>query len=39
MLVLIGRQRIWKPLLQGKLAAWGPRPWKLTRMLSVMSPP
>jgi uncharacterized protein (TIGR03083 family) len=39
MLVLIGRQGIWKPLLEGKLAAWGPRPWKLTRMLTVMSPP
>lgn len=38
-LVFIGRQGIWKPLLEGKLAAWGPRPWKLTRMLSVMSPP
>ncbi|WP_344856829.1 maleylpyruvate isomerase N-terminal domain-containing protein [Amycolatopsis ultiminotia] len=39
MLVLIGRQRIWKPLLEGKLAAWGPRPWKLARVLTVMSPP
>ncbi|HEY3687164.1 MAG TPA: maleylpyruvate isomerase N-terminal domain-containing protein [Streptosporangiaceae bacterium] len=39
MLVLIGRQGIWKPLLEGKLAAWGRRPWKLTRMLTVMSPP
>jgi hypothetical protein len=39
MLVFIGRQGIWKPLLEGKLAAWGPRPWKLTRMLTVMSPP
>jgi len=38
-LVFIGRQGIWKPLLEGKLAAWGPRPWKLTRMLTVMSPP
>lgn len=39
MLLLIGRQAIWKPLLQGKLTAWGRRPWKLTRMLTVMSPP
>lgn len=39
MLVLIGRQGIWRPLLEGKLAAWGRRPWKLTRMLTVMSPP
>jgi len=38
-LVFIGRQGIWKPLLEGKLAAWGPRPWKLIRMLAVMSPP
>ena len=38
-LVLIGRQGIWKPLLEGKVTAWGPRPWKLTRMLTVMSPP
>ncbi|WP_020500108.1 maleylpyruvate isomerase N-terminal domain-containing protein [Sciscionella marina] len=39
MLTLIGRQGIGKPLLEGKLAAWGIRPWKLTRMLSVMSFP
>jgi hypothetical protein len=39
MLVFIGRQGIWKPLLQGKLTAWGPRPWKLMRMLTIMSPP
>jgi hypothetical protein len=38
-LVFIGRQGIWKPLLGGKLAAWGRRPWKLTRMLTVISPP
>lgn len=38
-LVFIGRQGIWKPLLEGKLTAWGTRPWKLTRMLTVMSPP
>ena len=39
MLVFIGRQGVWKPLLEGKLAAWGPRPWKLIRMLTVLSPP
>jgi hypothetical protein len=39
MLVFIGRQGLWKPLLGGKLAAWGPRPWKLARMLTVISPP
>jgi hypothetical protein len=38
-LVFIGRQGIWKPLREGKLAAWGRRPWKLTRMLTVISPP
>ena len=39
MLVFIGRQGLWNPLLGGKLAAWGRRPWKLPRMLSVISPP
>ncbi|TDC85391.1 hypothetical protein E1292_48865 [Nonomuraea deserti] len=39
MLVFIGRQGITKPLLGGKLAAWGPRPWKLARMLTAISPP
>jgi hypothetical protein len=39
MLVFIGRQGIGKPLLGGKLAAWGRRPWKLARMLTVISPP
>ena len=39
MLVFIGRQGIWKPLLEGKLVAWGRRPWKLARMLTVISPP
>jgi hypothetical protein len=39
MLVFIGRQGIWKPLLGGKLAAWGRRPWKLARMLTVINPP
>jgi Mycothiol maleylpyruvate isomerase N-terminal domain len=39
LLVLMGRQGIWKPVLGGKLAAWGRRPWKLPRMLTVISPP
>jgi len=39
MLVFIRRLGIWKPLLEGKLTAWGPRPWKLTRMLTIISPP
>lgn len=39
MLVFIGRQGIGRPLLGGKLAAWGPRPWKLARMLTAISPP
>lgn len=39
MLVFIRRQGIWKPLVEGKLTAWGPRPWKLTRMLSIIRPP
>jgi hypothetical protein len=39
MLVFIGRQGIWKPLLGGQLAAWGRQPWKLARMLTAISPP
>lgn len=39
MLVFIGRRGIAKPLLGGKLVAWGARPWKLTRMLTAISPP
>lgn len=38
-LLMIKRQGIRKPLLEGKIAAWGRRPWKLPRMLTVMSPP
>ncbi|TCK21953.1 maleylpyruvate isomerase N-terminal domain-containing protein [Pseudonocardia endophytica] len=38
-LLFIGRRGVCKPILEGKLAAWGKRPWKLTRLLSVMSPP
>jgi hypothetical protein len=39
MLVFIGRQGIAKPLLGGKLTAWGRRPWQLTRMLAAVNPP
>ncbi len=39
MLVFIDRQGLWKPLLAGKFAAWGRRPWRLARMLTVISPP
>jgi hypothetical protein len=39
MLVFIGRQGIRRPLLGGKLTAWGRRPWKVARMLTVISPP
>jgi len=39
MLVFIGRQAIWKPLLGGQLTAWGRRPWKLAGMLNAISPP
>jgi hypothetical protein len=39
MLVFIGRQGIAKPLLEGKLVAWGRRPWKLATMLAAISPP
>ncbi|WP_169736621.1 maleylpyruvate isomerase N-terminal domain-containing protein [Pseudonocardia spinosispora] len=38
-LVFIRRQGVGKAILDGKLAAWGTRPWKLTRMLTVLSPP
>lgn len=39
MLVFIGRHGIGKPLLGGKLVAWGRRPWKLARMLTVVDAP
>ena len=39
MLVFIGRQEMWKPILGGELAAWGRRPWKLARMLTAMNLP
>ncbi|MFD1544543.1 maleylpyruvate isomerase N-terminal domain-containing protein [Nonomuraea guangzhouensis] len=39
MLVFIGRRGIGKPLVAGKLTAWGRRPWKLARMLTAISPP
>lgn len=39
MLVFLGRQPMWKPVLTGKLIAWGRRPWKLAQMLAVKSSP
>ena len=39
LLVLLGRQGVWKPLLTGKATGWGRRPWKLLRLLDVLSPP
>lgn len=39
MLVFIGRQGIAKPVLEGKVVAWGRRPWKLATMLTAISPP
>jgi hypothetical protein len=39
MLTFIGRQGLARPLLTGKVAAWGRRPWRLARMLAAMSPP
>lgn len=38
-LLLIGRRGIGRALLKGKIVAWGRRPWKLARVLSVISPP
>jgi hypothetical protein len=39
MLVFIGREAIGKPLLSGKLTAWGRRPWKLAHLLTAIDPP
>ncbi len=39
MLVFMGRQGMVRPLLEGKLAAWGRRPWKLVSMLAAVSTP
>lgn len=39
LLLFIGRQGVWKPLLGGKLTAWGRRPWQLARMLTAISTP
>jgi hypothetical protein len=39
MLVFVGRRGMGKPLLGGKLTAWGRRPWRLARMLTAISPP
>jgi SCP-2 sterol transfer family protein len=39
LLLLMGRQAPWRALVAGKVAVWGRRPWKLVRMLEVMSGP
>ncbi len=39
MLLFIGRHGVAKPILDGDLAAWGRRPWKLAGMLTAISPP
>lgn len=39
LLVLMGRAARWKPLVTGKVAVWGRRPWKLVRMFDVLSGP
>jgi uncharacterized protein (TIGR03083 family) len=39
MLVFIGREPLWKPVIAGKLIAAGRRPWKLAQMLTAISPP
>lgn len=39
LLLFIGRQGVAKPVLRGELAAWGRRPWRLTRLLASISPP
>lgn len=39
LLLSLGRQGIARPLLTGKLAVWGPRPWKAPQMLSAISTP
>ncbi len=38
LLVFMGRQGMWKPLLTGRAMAWGRRPWKLVRALGVLAP-
>lgn len=39
MLLFIGRYGVPKLILDGDLAAWGRRPWKLAGMLGAISPP
>ncbi|TDO56743.1 uncharacterized protein (TIGR03083 family) [Kribbella sp. VKM Ac-2571] len=39
MLLFIGRYGVARPILEGDLAAWGRRPWKLAGMLAAISPP
>lgn len=39
LLVMLGRQSQWRPVLRGKLMAWGRRPQALRTLLRSMSPP
>jgi len=39
LLMFMGRQGMWKPLVTGKAMAWGRRPWQLVRALGVLAPP
>jgi mycothiol maleylpyruvate isomerase-like protein/SCP-2 sterol transfer family protein len=39
LLLALGRQGMGKPILSGKLVAWGRRPWKLLRVLTVLGLP
>jgi hypothetical protein len=39
LLLLLGRIGPMRPMLGGKLAVWGRRPWRLRRMLTAMAPP
>jgi hypothetical protein len=39
LLVMLGRQSQWRPILRGKLMAWGRRPQALLTLLRNISPP
>ncbi len=39
LLLMLGRVRPTRAILGGQIAAWGRRPWRLRRMLTVMAPP
>lgn len=39
LLILLGRVGPLRPVLSGKVAVWGRRPWRMRRMLRVMAPP